>query len=163
MCFLQGGRVKYHYHHIEPGFFILLLYQPFCRKSSMSFRPDGNSNVILVNSITRSGLRCAQYPSIHTTFCFQPNMTSPDCFAATEILSGNLQVSVSYMGDDIYATTWDLCSKMTCPVQPGAVVLMYNQDLPPIAPPVRLHLSLSSITISVILPRDHHGSPFLYA
>jgi hypothetical protein len=52
------------------------------------------------------------------------------------IPSGELDVSVNYMGTPIFQTQWDLCTKAKCPIHPGDVKIHYTQNLPPVAPPV---------------------------
>lgn len=51
------------------------------------------------------------------------------------IPSGDLKVTVNFMGTPIYETEWDLCSKTNCPIAPGEIDIHYSQTLPPITPP----------------------------
>lgn len=46
-------------------------------------------------------------------------------------------MSVQYMGIPIWVETDELCTKMSCPAQPGRIFVKYDQNFPGITPPVR--------------------------
>lgn len=46
-------------------------------------------------------------------------------------------MSVAFAGVPIYEATDDLCAKAACPLAKGPIEIVYRQDLPPVAPPVR--------------------------
>lgn len=57
--------------------------------------------------------------------------------AVHDVPSGLISINVSFAGTQIYEEVDDLCSKTTCPIKTGPLDITYEQDLPPIAPPVR--------------------------
>jgi hypothetical protein len=75
----------------------------------------------------------------HTISSF--GMSHPFSFSVARadgkiIPSGDLDVSVNFMGTPIFQTQWDLCAQAECPIHPGDVKIHYTQNLPPVAPPV---------------------------
>eukprot|EP00882_Tetradesmus_deserticola_P002861 GHRQ01003043.1.p1 GENE.GHRQ01003043.1~~GHRQ01003043.1.p1 ORF type:complete len:182 (+),score=52.28 GHRQ01003043.1:157-702(+) len=55
--------------------------------------------------------------------------------AVHDVPSGLISINVSFAGTQIYEEVDDLCSKTTCPIKTGPLNIVYEQDLPPIAPP----------------------------
>jgi hypothetical protein len=53
-----------------------------------------------------------------------------------DVPSGLISINVSFAGTQIYEEVDELCSKTTCPIKTGPLDITYEQDLPPIAPPV---------------------------
>lgn len=66
--------------------------------------------------------------------------------------SGALDVSVEFMGTPIFQTTWDLCTKAKCPIEPGDLKIQYTQNLPPVAPPVCPHSLRMGYACTIALP-----------
>ena len=62
--------------------------------------------------------------------------------AVRDVPGGRITINVAFAGTPIYEEVDDLCSKTTCPIVQGPINIQYTQDLPPIAPPVRLCASL---------------------
>ena len=62
-----------------------------------------------------------------------PPRVAPD----RDVASGSISMSVAFAGVPIFEGNDDLCAKTACPVAPGGIDIVYTQDLPPIAPPVR--------------------------
>lgn len=57
--------------------------------------------------------------------------------AADTVTSGTVEMTITFMGVDIWTNSEDLCTKTTCPLQKGPVTITLVENLPPIAPPVR--------------------------
>lgn len=55
-----------------------------------------------------------------------------------EVPSGSVDITISFMGIQIFSKSEDLCSKTACPIKPGDLEIVLVEDLPPIAPPVSI-------------------------
>lgn len=68
--------------------------------------------------------------------------------AGLPLHAGSVFVSISYYGVPIRYQVEDLCDKVQCPVEPGAVTFRHVQSLPYITPAVRRHCpALPSATL----------------
>ncbi len=56
--------------------------------------------------------------------------------AGGEVQSGRLDVSVRYMGVNVYSKTGSICDAVPCPLPQGPAQLSFNQDMPSATPPV---------------------------
>lgn len=60
-------------------------------------------------------------------------------FADRQISSGNLDVTVKYMGVSVFSKSGPLCDALACPLAEGPAELVFNEQMPSAAPPVRAY------------------------
>lgn len=71
--------------------------------------------------------------------------------------SGSVDITISFMGIQIFSKSEDLCSKTACPIKPGDLEIVLVEDLPPIAPPVSI-TQLPTLQASMCERSSVHGA-----
>lgn len=67
-----------------------------------------------------------------------------DAVLNRQISSGNLDVTVKYMGVSVFSKSGPLCDALACPLAEGPAELVFNEQMPSAAPPGSYTMSMQA-------------------